>query len=87
MLRVQHGRRLPVPCTPRLLAALQETLQWLANPANLNSDLLPPGLESFDPLPFLSSTGNVFLVTLLPQARLPPLLLGHASCCLRLVLA
>lgn len=47
--------------------APQETLLWLANPANLNSDLLPPGLETYDPLPFLSSTGNVFLVTLLPQ--------------------
>lgn len=45
----------------------KETLLWLANPANLNSDLLPPGLETYDPLPFLSSTGNVFLVTLLPQ--------------------
>lgn len=45
----------------------KETLQWLANPANLNTDLLPPGLESYDPLPFLSSTGNVFMVTLLPQ--------------------
>lgn len=49
---------------PRLL---QETLQWLADPANLNTDLLPPGLETYDPLPFLSSTGNVFMVTLLPQ--------------------
>lgn len=45
----------------------KETLQWLANPANLNTDLLPPGLESYDPLPFLSSTGNVFMITLLPQ--------------------
>lgn len=45
----------------------KETLQWLANPANLNSDMLPPGLETFDPVPFLSSTGNVFMVTLLPQ--------------------
>ena len=55
----------------RALAAasfqLQETLQWLADPANLNTDLLPPGLETYDPLPFLSSTGNVFMVTLLPQ--------------------
>lgn len=47
----------------------QETLQWLADPANLNTDLLPPGLETYDPLPFLSSTGNVFMVTLLPQVR------------------
>lgn len=46
---------------------MQETLQWLADPANLNTDLLPPGLETYDPLPFLSSTGNVFMVTLLPQ--------------------
>jgi hypothetical protein len=48
---------------------VQETLQWLANPANLNADVLPPGLETYDPIPFLSSTGNVFMVTLLPQVR------------------
>lgn len=48
---------------------MQETLQWLANPANLNADVLPPGLETYDPVPFLSSTGNVFMVTLLPQVR------------------
>lgn len=64
-------RRLIIPPSPVLLfcpgRAPQETLLWLANPANLNSDLLPPGLETYDPLPFLSSTGNVFLVTLLPQ--------------------
>lgn len=57
---------LPLPCAP---VPPQETLQWLADPANLNTDVLPPGLESFDPLPFLSSTGNVFMVTLLPQVR------------------
>lgn len=61
--------RRPLSHTPStlLVALLQETLQWLANPANLNTDLLPPGLESYDPLPFLSSTGRVFLITLLPQ--------------------
>ena len=29
--------------------------------------MLPPGLESYDPLPFLNSAVNVFLTTLLPQ--------------------
>lgn len=49
-----------------------ETLAWLADPANLTAgggagDVLPPGLEAYDPLPFFSATGTVFLVTLLPQ--------------------
>jgi hypothetical protein len=47
----------------------KETLEWLANPANLNSDLLPPGLDTFDPVPFISSTSSVFMITLLPQVR------------------
>ena len=47
----------------------KETLAWLANPANVNAagDALPPGLDLFDPLPFLSSAANVFLATMLPQ--------------------
>lgn len=48
----------------------KETLLWLANPENLSGDaanLLPPGLEDFDPLPFLESAVKVGGFTLLPQ--------------------
>ena len=48
----------------------RETLLWLANPENLSGDaanLLPPGLEDFDPLPFLESAVKVGGYTLLPQ--------------------
>ena len=55
------------PPLPRPLLPPQETLAWLANPANLNSEVLPPGLEAYDPTAFLTSAVNVFLVTLLPQ--------------------
>lgn len=34
---------------------LQETLEYFANPDNLNSDVLPPGLASWDPSPYLAS--------------------------------
>ena len=50
-----------------------ETLAWLASPAaqlgvgGSGADALPPGLELYDPLPFFSATGTVFLTTLLPQ--------------------
>lgn len=42
---------------------------WLADPANLDvpEGFLPPGLENYDPVPFLQSLGDVCLVTLLPQ--------------------
>lgn len=33
----------------------QETLEYFANPDNLNSDVLPPGLASWDPAPYLAS--------------------------------
>jgi len=45
----------------------KETLLWLANPDNLNSEILPPGLENFDPMPFLESSVKVGSVALLPQ--------------------
>lgn len=32
-----------------------ETLAWFANPANLNSDQLPPGLENWDPTAYFES--------------------------------
>ena len=34
---------------------LQETVDWLARPENYDPDLAPPGLEGFDPVPFLLS--------------------------------
>ena len=34
---------------------LQETLEYFANPDNLNSDVLPPGLASWDPTAYLAS--------------------------------
>lgn len=45
----------------------KETLLWLSNPDNINSDILPPGLETFDPLPFFDSAVRVGGVALLPQ--------------------
>jgi len=45
----------------------KETLLWLANPENLNADILPPGLENFDPLPFVESAIKVGGATLVPQ--------------------
>lgn len=45
----------------------RETLLWLANPENLNADILPPGLENFDPLPFVESAIMVGGTTLVPQ--------------------
>jgi membrane-associated protease RseP (regulator of RpoE activity) len=45
----------------------KETLQWLANPANLNSEMLPPGLETFDPVPWVQSALAVGGAALLPQ--------------------
>lgn len=47
----------------------KETLSWLANPANLESldQMLPPGLETFDPVPFFQSCIAVGGAALLPQ--------------------
>jgi len=45
----------------------RETLLWLSNPDNINSDILPPGLETFDPLPFLDSAIKVGGAALIPQ--------------------
>ena len=41
----------------------QETLAWLANPANTDPDALPPGLEGFDPVPYLSAAVPITLAT------------------------
>lgn len=35
---------------------LQETVEWLARPENYDPDRAPPGLEGFDPVPFLLSS-------------------------------
>lgn len=53
----------------------KETLLWLANPDNINSDILPPGLENFDPLPFVESAMKVGGASLIPQLAHE---LGHA---------
>lgn len=53
----------------------KETLQWLSNPSNLNADVLPPGLENFDPLPWLQSAVTVGGAALLPQLAHE---IGHA---------
>ncbi len=33
----------------------KETLEWFANPDNLNSNMLPPGLDTWDPEPYIMS--------------------------------
>lgn len=33
----------------------QETLEWLARPENVNSDVLPPGLETWDPTTYIAT--------------------------------
>ena len=38
------------------LSAVQETVEWLARPENYDPDRTPPGLEDFDPVPFLVSS-------------------------------
>ncbi len=35
---------------------LQETIEWLARPENYDPDRTPPGLEGFNPVPFLLSS-------------------------------
>ena len=42
---------------------MQETLAWLANPSNANPDALPPGLEGFDPVPYLSAAVPITVAT------------------------
>lgn len=53
----------------------RETLLWLSNPDNINSELLPPGLENFDPFPFIESSMKVGGAALIPQLAHE---LGHA---------
>lgn len=57
----------------------RETLLWLANPDNLANasglELLPPGLENYDPLPFMTSAATVSTLALLPQLAHE---IGHA---------
>ena len=57
------------PPPPARLVSLQETLLWLNSPAALtdNPNVLPPGLENYDPLPFLQSSLDVAAAALLPQ--------------------
>ena len=46
-----------------MFSCTQETLAWLANPANTDPDALPPGLEGFDPVPYLSAAVPITLAT------------------------
>ena len=61
------------PDLPSLSASLsleQETLAWLADPANVEQmgpGMLPPGLEAADPLPFLGTALLVGALALAPQ--------------------
>ncbi len=41
----------------------RETLEWFANPANFEQaagDVLPPGLEAWDPLPYFSTAVPIY---------------------------
>lgn len=38
----------------------KETLEYFANPDNINSEMLPPGLESWDPAPYLACAVPIF---------------------------
>lgn len=42
----------------------KETLEWFANPANFESDQLPPGLDTWDPLPYFSTAAPIFMAVL-----------------------
>ncbi|GAX77963.1 hypothetical protein CEUSTIGMA_g5405.t1 [Chlamydomonas eustigma] len=44
-----------------------ETLQWFANPDNLNSDQLPPGLENWDPSSYIETAIPVLAGVILVQ--------------------
>ena len=54
--RPQALRTPLLPPTPHA----QETLEYFANPDNINSDVLPPGLESWDPAPYLACALPIF---------------------------
>jgi hypothetical protein len=43
---------------------VQETLEWFSNPDNVNSDMMPPGLDTWDPVPYLSCAIPIFAGTL-----------------------
>ncbi|KIZ03245.1 hypothetical protein MNEG_4714 [Monoraphidium neglectum] len=42
------------------LPKARETLEYFANPDNLNSDALPPGLDTWDPAPYLACAVPIF---------------------------
>lgn len=42
----------------------KETLDWFSNPANFESDALPPGLESWDPMPYFATAAPIFSAVL-----------------------
>ncbi|KAF5828946.1 membrane associated metalloprotease [Dunaliella salina] len=39
----------------------KETLEWFANPANIDNDALPPGLENWDPSEYFKSAVPIFM--------------------------
>ncbi|GBF95462.1 zinc metalloprotease chloroplastic-like [Raphidocelis subcapitata] len=38
----------------------KETLEYFANPDNINNDVLPPGLDTWDPAPYLACAAPIF---------------------------
>ena len=46
---------------------VQETIEWLARPENYDPDGSPPGLEGFDPVPFLLSSLPITASVMLTQ--------------------
>ena len=55
----------------RLCVTVQEVIEWLANPENLNAEKLPPFIENFDAVPYLLSglpiAGTVLGINLLQE--------------------
>lgn len=48
------------PFTQPRQKPFQETLDYFANPDNINSDALPPGLDTWDPAPYLACAAPIF---------------------------
>lgn len=61
--RCNRVHSVQVHVLPQHKPIAQETLAWLSNPDNANANILPPGLENFDPMPFFSSAIPIALTT------------------------
>lgn len=47
---------------------LQETLKWLSNPASqIDPNVPPPGLENWDPIPYLAASLPITVSVFAPQ--------------------